>query len=279
MTASDSPIFGIYEKALKPQPWRQLFDDVASAGYDYMEISLDESDERLSRLSWREEDFVLVRKHAHDSGIRIFSACLSGHRLYPLGSADKATEARAVWIMEQAIWFCERLGVRVMQVAGYDVFYEPRSADTGKRYLENLAKGVEIASKAGVMLAIEPVEVYIDSVEKAMEIVTQIDSPWLQVYPDVSNLMSLGMDPVEQLAKGQGHIAAVHIRDSLPNFFHNVPVGEGTLDFVSVFRQLKRMKYSGPYLIEMWNQDNPHYLATITDARRKMIEYMEAANV
>lgn len=273
------PAFGIYEKALKPQPWKLLFDDVARAGYDYIEISIDDSDERLKRLEWRENDFVSIRRLAHDSGIRLFSACFSVHRRFSLGSSNKETEAHAIKIMEQGIWFCERLGIRVLQVAGYDVFYEPRSSETKKRFIENLIKSVETASRAGVMLAIEPVEVFINSVEKAMEIIKIIDSPWLQIYPDVSNMMSLGIDPVPQILKGKGHIVAVHIRDSLPNFFYNVPIGEGILDFDAVFRQLIKMQYKGPYLLEMWNQDDPDYINIITDARKKILNYMEKVNV
>lgn len=274
-----NPVFGIYEKALKPQPWKQLFEDVSSVGYDYLEISLDESDERLDRLNWTEAQFNEVRNLAYKNGIRLFSVCLSGHRMYPLGSANKDTEMQGMEIMKKAIRFCQRLGVRVLQVAGYDVFYEPHTNETGKRYIENLKKSVEMASIAGVMLAIEPVEVFIDSVEKAMEVVTQINSPWLQIYPDVSNMMSLGIDPVLQLEKGKGHIVAVHIRDSLPNYFYNVPIGEGLLDFKAVFRKLKQMNYTGPYLVEMWNQEDPDYLKTIINARKTIIDYMEEVYV
>ncbi len=272
-------VFGIYEKAMKPKGLKSLLETTAKAGYDYMELSLDESKERLARLDWDIEEINKVKKWAQDSGVRIFSACFSGHRKYPLGSADKAIEHRAKAMLERGIILCERLGIRVLQIAGYDVFYEPHGEDTQKRYLENLAKGVDFAAELGVTLAIEPVEVFLDSVDKIMEIIRMIDSPWLQVYPDISNLKSLGKDPVEQLEFARGHIAAIHIRDSLPDFFYNVELGTGTMDFVAVFKKLKEMKYQGPYLIEMWDQEGVDDLKAITDARKFMIGKMEEANV
>jgi predicted hexulose-6-phosphate isomerase len=269
--------FGIYEKALMPNPWERMFADVAEAGYEYFELSLDESDERLARLRWTREERKRVVGAARDNGIRIFSACFSGHRRFPLGSSDKAVEARAMTMFREGVDLCAALGIRVLQIAGYDVFYEPHSESTAQRYIDNLAKGVEWAERAGVMLAIEPVEKFLTTVRATVEVVRRIDSPWLQVYPDVSNMMSLGMDPVPELLCGRGRTVAVHVRDSLPDFFYNVPLGEGILDFEAVFAQLDRIGYRGPLVVEMWNQSDPEYLRIIVRAREFMLAKIAAA--
>ncbi len=276
MPNPDRP-FGIYEKALMPGPWERMFADAARAGYEYFELSLDESDARLERLRWTRQEAAQVAKTARDHGVRIFSACFSGHRRFPLGSSDPAVEERALAMFRAGIELCVNLGVGVLQIAGYDVFYEPHSTATARRYVDNLAKGVKWAERAGVMLAIEPVEKFLTSVQATMEVVRQIDSPWLQVYPDVSNLRSLGMDPVAELACGRGRTVAVHVRDSLPDFFYGVPLGEGVLDFEAVFAQLDRMEYAGPLVVEMWNQGDPDYLGTITRAREFMLAKIAAS--
>ena len=48
-------VIGIYEKAL-PQniSWAERFALVKKLGFDFMELSIDESDERLARLDWSE---------------------------------------------------------------------------------------------------------------------------------------------------------------------------------------------------------------------------------
>jgi len=152
-----SPL-GIYEKALRPEPLKSLFSIAARLGFDCFEISLDESDARLCRLDWPRAQADAVRRCAADSGIRLFSACLSGHRRFPLGSADPEIEKRAVEILQKAVIFCERVGIRVLQVMSYDVFYEPSSGDTVRRYLENLAGCARFSEAYGVTLAVEPIE-------------------------------------------------------------------------------------------------------------------------
>ena len=44
---------GIYEKAFDPKiSWGERLKRAKSLGFDYVEISIDETDERLSRLDW-----------------------------------------------------------------------------------------------------------------------------------------------------------------------------------------------------------------------------------
>lgn len=54
------------------------------------------------------------------------------------------------------------------------------------------------------MLAIEPVEVNLVKVSDTLRLVKEADSPWLQIYPDVANMKSLGIDPVTELPQGRG---------------------------------------------------------------------------
>ena len=44
---------GLYEKALPDElSWEERLEAAGRAGYDFVEISIDESDERLARLDW-----------------------------------------------------------------------------------------------------------------------------------------------------------------------------------------------------------------------------------
>ncbi len=260
----DNPL-GIYEKALFGQPLQKKMEDAARAGYDCFEISIDETNERLRRLDWKAREFEFYRKAADDIGIRLFSVCLSAHRRFSLGSADGEIEREARRILQAGIRFCSKLGVRVLQIAGYDVFYEPSTQDTGKRYLENLRRGAELAAGEGVMLALEPVEKHVISVKKAMQIAEEVDSPWLIVYPDVANLFTMGFDPAEELALAKHRIAAVHMREAPDDAF--LPFGTGELDFQHIFQTLSDADFYGPLVVELWNENNPDYMKIITDAK------------
>ena len=76
--------------------------------------------------------------------------CLSAHRRFPLGSHDPEIRARSVALFRDAARLCCDLGVRIIQLAGYDVYYEQGDADTIAWFRENLAKCVEIAAQEGV---------------------------------------------------------------------------------------------------------------------------------
>ena len=267
--------FGIYEKAIKPQEWEKMFADASSAGYQNYEISLDESDARLARLHWDDKQYEEVRRAARNQNIRILSACFSGHRRFPLGSSSRELEERGIRMMREGIDFCQNLGVRMLQVAGYDAFYEPRSHETAARYRENILRCLEWAEQA--MLAIEPVEVNLVKVSDTLRLVKEADSPWLQIYPDVANMKSLGIDPVTELPQGRGHIANVHVRDSLPDYFYGVPLGAGNMDFIGVFKALDAMEYRGPLTIEMWNETEENYLDIIRCARTFMMDKIRCA--
>ena len=271
----NNPI-GIYEKALSGQPLIKKMEDAAKAGYDCFEISIDETGERLRRLDWGEEEFACCRKAACDIGIRLFSVCLSGHRRFSLGSADGDVEKEARRILEYGIRFCDNLGVRVLQIAGYDVFYEKSTPDTRERYLENLKRGCELAAAEGVMLALEPVEKHITSVAEAMRFVNQIDSPWLAVYPDVANLFMMGFDPSEELLLAKHKIAAVHMREAPDDVY--LPFGTGRLDFQQIFQTLSDMDFHGPMIVELWNENNPDFRKIIADARNFIQKEMGKAS-
>ena len=91
--------------------------------------------------------------------------------------------------MEKAIQLSDDLGIRVIQLAGYDVYYEEGSEQTRKDFADNLKKAVEMAAVHGVVLGFETMETeFMNTVAKSMKYVDLIDNPYLGVYPDVGNL-------------------------------------------------------------------------------------------
>lgn len=267
------PIFGIYEKALRPQSFDGMFSDAREAGYESFELSIDATDQRLGRLYWGQKEIHEVWAAAMQNDMKILTMCLSGHKRFPLGSSDTGIVRTGMEIMQKAIDLSGRLGIRVIQLSGFDVYeQEKRTPETRKRYVDNIYQASKMAERACVTLAIEPVEGNLLAVKDTMEVVKQIGSHCLQVYPDVANINSLGIDPVPDLLFGKGHIAAVHMRDSLPGIYDaTIPFGTGYLDFDGVFRKLDEIGFCGPLVVEMWNTERPEYMEYICQAR----EYME----
>ena len=256
---------GIYEKAL-PQDlsWQEKFQLVHDLGFNFLEFSIDESDERLARLDWTAEERESFRQAMWATNSRINTMMLSGHRRYPLGSKDPQIRQKSLEMMQKALDLAVDLGIHNIQMAGYDVFYETKSDLSRELYVENLAKCVHMAAEKMVMLSIETMDdPFINSMTKIAHYKTQIHSPWLQAYPDLGNLSAWPDNDVPaQLEKFTGNIAAIHLKDTkavTPTFkgqFKNVPFGEGCVDFEGLLKELVRLNYNGSYTIEMWAGDN-----------------------
>jgi L-ribulose-5-phosphate 3-epimerase len=259
---------GVYEKALpSTMTWPERLAAAAQAGYDFVEISIDESEARLARLEWGPAERAELREAIAGTGVALTSMCLSAHRKYPLGSASAKTRQTALDILRKAISFAQDVGVRIVQVAGYDVFYEPSNAGTRERFLDGLHQGVIWASGGGVMLALENVDQYVTSITQAMWYVNQLNSPWFQIYADIGNLAAMGHDVIGELEVGTNHLVGVHIKDTLAGQVRRVPFGQGTVPFAKAFHKLSNIGFSGPILIEMWTDDAPDALEIISTAR------------
>ncbi|MBQ9485605.1 MAG: L-ribulose-5-phosphate 3-epimerase [Clostridia bacterium] len=266
---------GIYEKALDTTiSWEERLLKAAKLGFDYLEISIDETDERLSRLDWDKSRKKEFSDTVWRSGVKIRSMCLSAHRRFPFGSADVNVRRKAGEITEKAINFAGELGIRVIQLAGYDVYYEPSTADSVKRFAEGMEYAADLAERAQVMLGMEIMDTpFMNSVTKYLKYENAIRSPWYKLYPDLGNLSAwTDNNPAKELEKGIGSIVAVHLKDTLPpkgdfkGQFRNLEFGKGCVNFAARFCDLERLGYKGPYTVETWYKQGTDDVAEIKKA-------------
>lgn len=277
---------GIYEKAIPNDfSWKEKMQTAKAAGFDYIEISVDESDERLARLDWSDQEIEEIRSYMKETGIVIPTMCLSGHRRFPFGSKDKATRARAFEIMEKGILLAQKLGVRCIQLATYDVYYEESDEETKELFLDGMKKSVEMASRAGVILAMEIMDTpFVGTILRAMHYIKEIPSPYFKIYPDMGNLTQFSSDVESEFELGLAETVAIHVKETKPGVFKNVPFGEGTVQFTNIFRKLKELNYTGMFLIEMWadnsrKQTMEEAVETIRDARLFVEDKMKKAGM
>ena len=260
---------GVYEKALPVDiSWEERFSVAKQSEFDYIELSVDESDERQARLESNSVERKEIRAALMNSDISLKTMCLSGHRKYALGSSDAATRAKSIEVFDKAIDLACELGIRIIQVAGYYVYYEDETEDSIRWYEEGLAKGLELAQKSGMMLAIENMDTLgITSLEEGMRIVKLFNSPWLQLYPDIGNLTERGKDTLKELELAKNHMVALHIKDTRPGEPRRVAFGEGDVPFTEAFKKLAELNFTGPIMVEMWNDNAPDSLQKVQDAR------------
>ncbi|MEM7737918.1 MAG: L-ribulose-5-phosphate 3-epimerase [Deinococcota bacterium] len=271
---------GIYEKALPMQgSWLERLTLAAQAGFDFIEISVDES-ERLARLDWSSQDIRKLQDAVLETGVQVYAIILSALRTYPLGSAVQEMRDKARAILHQAIHLAACVGIKVVQIPGYFRFYEPAHVAAKDYFLEGLQQGAIWASQAGIMLGLENMDGDdVTSLETAYCLVQQVNSPWLRLYPDIGNLAANGLDVCQELEKARGAIIGVHLKDTRLGEYRRVPYGEGIVPFSDAFKTLNTMNYTGGFLVEMWNDDAAKAVQIVSNAKHWIGTHMQEAGL
>ena len=274
---------GLYEKAIpKTMSWSEKLLCAKDCNYDFLEISIDETEEKLSRLNWTKEQRREILDLMRNLDLPIRSMCLSAHRKYPFGASEKAVRDRGMEIMEKAIAFADDLGIRIIQLAGYDVYYEEGNEKSRERFIENLEKATKMAATRGILMGFETMETeFMNTTEKAMRYVNLIGSPYLGVYPDSGNLTNASLlynkSVAEDLETGRGHIVAMHLKETLPGVFREVPFLTGHVDFEGVIRKARDLGVRR-FVTEMWDVGKDSWKEDILFANKTMRAILDKQN-
>jgi L-ribulose-5-phosphate 3-epimerase len=174
--------------------------------------------------------------------------------------------------MRKAIELAEDLGIRIIQLAGYDTYYDRSDDATKQWFVENLQKSVDLASQSGVILAFETMETpFMNTVGKTMQYVNLIHSPYLQIYPDAGNLtnaaLSEGKDVLIDLATGRGHLAALHLKETSPGKFREIPYGTGHVEFGRIIETALKLGVRR-FTSEFWYLGETDWLENLHKASR-----------
>lgn len=274
---------GLYEKAMpKDMTWKEKLECAKECGYDFVEISIDETDEKLARLEWNAAEQLELIHLMKETGIPIRSMCLSGHRKYPLGSSDPKIRRRGMEIMEKAILLADALGIRIIQLAGYDVYYEQETTESERLFCENLKSAVVMAASKGIVMGFETMETeFMNTTRKAMKYVNLINNPYLGVYPDSGNLTNAALvnheSVLEDLETGRGHLFALHLKETVPGKFREIPFLTGHVDFDSVIKKAWELGVRR-YVTEMWDVGKENWKEEIQFACKTMCNLLNSQN-
>lgn len=260
-----APALGLSEKALPPElDFKERLQAAARAGFATLELSVDNTPQRLLRLEWGPSERRALRQVQEGTGVRIESICLSANRSYPLGSAHEELRRRGQEIIAQTIALACDLQITLVQIAGYDTVGaaqgDPSTADSARRFAEGLSEAAAKAERAGVVLGLENMDTtFINSIPKALYYVREVDSSALRLYPDVGNLCAFHGDPDAELRAGAPYIAALHLKDTqavsatYPGRFGGVHFKAGCVPFARVFACLRELDLKVPLVLEMWH--------------------------
>lgn len=266
---------GLYEKAMPSKlSWREKLLAAKDAGYDYLEMSIDETEEKISRIYMSREERLKLIEDMYETGIPIRSMCVSALTKYSLGNDKPEYCSRGMEIVEKAIELADDLGIRMVMIPGYDVYYESSTPKTQQCFLENLKKVAQIAASYGVIVGLETMENnFMNTVWKAMYYVQQINSSYLSVYPDSGNIKNaavvLGNDEFQDLMAGKGHIISIHLKETVPGKFREIPYGQGHVDFKKVIETAWEIGIR-KYVTEFWYKGSENWRDDLSDTNHRM---------
>ena len=151
--------------------------------------------------------------------------------------------------------------------------------ETRSRFEENLKKAALMAAEGGVVLGFETMETeFMNTVEKAMHYVSRVNSPYLQVYPDIGNITNAakryGRDVLNDLRTGEGHLVAMHLKETVPGVFREVPFGTGHVDFESAI-QAAWVLGVRRYVAEFWYTGSKNWQDDVFFARRMLGDILD----
>ena len=256
-------LLGLYEKALPfSWDWEKKLGMIKEFGFDFMEFSIDPH--HINRLDWAENEILLLRDISFKLGIPLHTMALSANREYPIGSENDSVRGEGKSLLKKAIRLAQKLGIRIIQVAAYDVYGEEGNEETDRLFIDSLREVERSASLAGVMLALETMDtLYAGSVYDCKRIIEQINSPWVQIYADTGNIASNGYIFAKDIKTGADNIIAIHLKDSKKGVVRGINYGTGLVDFHEDLNGLKDIDFHGFFVAEMWWKEEPGYLDQI----------------
>lgn len=249
---------GLYEKAMRNSlSWREKLECAKECGYDYVEMTIDASEEKIARVYSSQEERAELVKTMFEAGLPIRSMSVSALTKFAIGDPDDAKRNRGVEILNKSIELAADLGIRVVMVPGYDIYFGESTLETKRLFLENIKKATEYAAACGVVLGFETMEnEFMNTVGKAMKYVSLVDSPYLKIYPDCGNITNAAVlhshDVCEDLSLGQNNVVALHLKESKPGIFREVPYFTGHVPFEGLIETAWGLGVRR-YVTELWD--------------------------
>lgn len=249
---------GLYEKAMRNSlGWREKLECAKECGYDYVEMTIDASEEKIARVYSSQEERLKLVKTMFEAGLPIRSMSVSALTKFAIGDTDDAKRNRGVEILNKSIELAADLGIRVVMVPGYDIYFGESTLETKRLFLENIKKATEYAAACGVVLGFETMEnEFMNTVGKAMKYVSLVDSPYLKIYPDCGNITNAAVlhshDVCEDLSLGKNNVVALHLKESKPGIFREVPYFTGHVPFEGLIETAWGLGVRR-YVTELWD--------------------------
>lgn len=251
------PRFGFRTGSLPGTTIEQSIVKIAEIGYDCAEVCLEPFFGRAEGLS--EQDCAAIRRALDRAGLTIASA--SYH-----GDSDEPTQRAAN--QRHAVQAARWLGAGILVLNGERVVKLERQWASHVARFRALA---ELAEREDIVLAVEPEpKLVIGSSADMLALIHAVGSPRLRVNLDVGHAFLTDPDLADAVRQLGAAIAHLHLEDMKAGVHKHLLFGEGDIDFSALKAALGEIGYQGPYVADLFGQQDAVASATraLPDMRR-----------
>lgn len=129
-----------------------------------------------------------------------------------------------------------------------------------KVFANGINEILKVAEKENVTVLVEPEPgLLIENSEQFIKFIKNFDSECIGLNFDIGHFFCVGEDPSSVIYKLSEYVRHVHLEDiAADRTHHHLMLGEGAIDFESVFKSMKDIGYDGFVTIELYPyQDSP----------------------
>ncbi len=250
---------GISIWSFPAQPLKDSFALAKDAGFDGVEVALDEVGE--ISLTTTDEELLAIKKQAEDAGIELYSVASGLYWSYWLNSDCEEEREKAKSIVRRQLYVAKVLGCDTILVIPGTVnaeFAAPgRIIDYKTTYERSLAAIKELAPYAeelGVSIGLENVwNRFLNSPIEMGDFIDKVGSPFVGSYFDVGNVVFNGF-PEHWIRALGSKIKKVHFKDyrvAAGGLHGFVDLLAGDVNYPEVMKALEEIGYDGWVSAEM----------------------------
>jgi L-ribulose-5-phosphate 3-epimerase len=201
-----------------------------------------------------------IKKAADGANIRIDSVMNMDHWKYPLSSSDPAEVEKCLAGMRTSLHNAKLWGSDAVLLVPAVVNPQTSYRDAWSRSQTQIRKLLPLTEELRIVIAIEEVwNKFLLSPLEMAKYIGEFQSPWIQAWFDVGNVMLYGypQDWIRTLGKG---IAKVHLKDfkRKKDGYEWVNLGDGDVDWEAVREAFREVGYAGSAICELDGGDEAY---------------------
>lgn len=201
-----------------------------------------------------------IKKAADGVNIRIDSVMNMDHWKCPLSSGDPAVVKKSLAGMRTSLHNAKLWGSDAVLLVPAVVNAQTSYLDAWSRSQTQIRKLLPLAEELKIVIAIEEVwNKFLLSPLEMAKYIGEFQSPWIQAWFDVGNVMFYGypQDWIRTLGKS---IVKVHLKDfkRKENGYEWVNLGDGDVDWEAVREAFRGIGYAGSAICELQGGDETY---------------------